>query len=77
MLSGHGAWARLYCPAQNNIIRVRRLKECPLFPVFCPDKSAEQLHFHHGSCYLQEDDGGSIARLIDDNVNSYESHYVQ
>ena len=22
---------RGYCPAQNNIIRVRRLKECPLF----------------------------------------------
>ena len=56
---------RDYCPAQNNIIRVRRLKECPLFPaVFRPDKSPEQLHFHHGSCYLQKDDGGSIARSI-------------
>ena len=48
-----GPGPRDYCPAQNNIIPVSTIEGVSsAFPaVFRPDKSPEQLHFHHGSCY--------------------------
>ena len=51
-----------YCPAKNNIIRVRRLKECPLFrQYFVLTKVLSSCTFTMALATWQKDDGGSIA----------------